>query len=292
MDKQIFISYSHQDERWRERLLAALAPVARQDEIDVWSDAMIQPGEDWRQRIDQQIQRSNVAVLLVTARFLASDFIDKVELPRLVAAAEEGRLTLLWVPVSASVWEVTPLSRFQAVIDANEPLDQMSRAKADQALVTVARHIGGGRTLTNIGRAMHVIDEAFPELEEDAGTPRRGPFGVVARHTGTSVAFESRDETRYAFEVITYQELGNLPEEDHRLIQALETSMYNEWERWTSLRSRRSTLTDYEHREFEASGRAMCNDLGSILDFLERQLNKSLEDHYHGIRWACEKVTK
>ena len=123
MDKQIFLSYSHKDERWRDRLLSALAPLARAEEIDVWADTMIMPGENWQKSIDDQIERSNVAVLLVSAAFLASKYIIDMELPQVLASAEQGKLTLAWVPVSASMWEVTELVKFQATIDPRRPLD-------------------------------------------------------------------------------------------------------------------------------------------------------------------------
>jgi hypothetical protein len=66
--KQIFVSYSREDDEWRARLLQALAPIARADEIDVWDDRNIAPGERQPERIEEQIARSNVAVLLVSAQ--------------------------------------------------------------------------------------------------------------------------------------------------------------------------------------------------------------------------------
>jgi hypothetical protein len=34
----------------------------------------------------------------------------------------------------------------------------------------------------------------------------------------------------------------------------------------------------------------MCGELNALLDFIENQLGKHLEDHYHGIRYACAKL--
>lgn len=289
--RQIFVSYSHADEDWLKRLLTTLAPLARRDEIDVWADTMIMPGENWRIRIEDQIERSNVAVLLVSAAFLSSEFINEAELPLLVEGAGKGRLTLIWIPVSASLWDQTPLSELQAALDPNQPLDQMSNGEAQQALVTLARRIAGGRTLTDVGRAMDVIDQAYDAVAEEAGEqPRTKPFRVRARHTGTSVAFEEGGDPAHVVEVITAKDLENLPEEEHRLVQAFSKTMYNEYERWTELRPRRSVLTAFERAEYEAAGREMCKELHHILDFLEFQLGKHLQDHYHGVRYACDKL--
>jgi len=283
--KRIFLSYSHEDEPWRARLVTTLAPLARANEIDVWDDMHIAPGNDWAASIEAQIDRSNVAVLLVSAAFLASGYVVDHELPRIVAAARAGRLTLVWVPVSTALWEVTELQTFQAAIDPGTPLDHMSRPQADAALASVARAIAAGRTLTEIGSAMQVIDAAYDELSGVAA-----PHRVSARHTGVSVAFEGRDAAAPPIAVITADELQRLPDDQHRLVQAIEQAMREEFERWTMLRPRRATLTAREQAEYEAAGRVMCGELNALLDFIENQLGKHLEDHYHGIRYACAKL--
>jgi hypothetical protein len=292
MDKQIFLSYSHRDVRWRDRLLTALSPWARRDEIDLWDDREIAAGEDWQERINVQIERSNIAVLLVSAPYLASNFIAEFELPRLVSAAERGKLTLAWIPVSASAWEVTALPRFQSAWDPHRPLNRMSRAKADEALVTVGRRIAGGRTLTDLSATMQIIDDAYDDVAEVAGVPARAaPFKVMAHHTGNTVEFAQAGVAQ-PIAVITVDDLAELPGDDHRLIQSLEISMRNGFERWTDLRPRRPILTTSERQAYEVAGRQMCEDLRHILDFIEDQLGKDLHDHYNSIRYACEKLVE
>jgi TIR domain len=282
--RQIFISYSHEDDDWRRRLVEALAPVARADEIDVWDDRHIAAGQDWAARIEEQIDRSNVAVLLVSTRFLASRYIAEFEVPRIVEAAATGRLTIKWVPVSASMWEATELARFQATIDPRTPLDAMSDPQANAALVSVARRIAGGRTLTDLGSAMGVIDAASDELANQVGGHR-----VVARHTGESVAFEERGSSA-PLELITADELAQLPDDQHQLIQALDQGMREHYARWIMLRPRRASLTTREQEEYRDAGRTMCDELEHLLSFIEDELGKHLDDHYHGIRFACAKL--
>jgi TIR domain len=147
MAKQIFISYSHRDQDWLDRLLATLAPLIRRPDIDVWVDTLIATGDQWRTRINGEIERSSVVVLMVSTSFLASQFISNIELPQVLEGARQGRLTLVWVPVSASVWEDTDLAKFQAALDPQRPLDQMTHAEAQQALVGVARRIRGAQAL-------------------------------------------------------------------------------------------------------------------------------------------------
>jgi hypothetical protein len=282
--KQVFISYSHNDDKWRARLVQTLAPFVRNDEIDVWDDTQISPGEQWGGRIEAQIDRSNVAVLLVSTDFLASSYVTEVELPRLVAAADSGRLTLVWVPVSASLWDSTDLRRFQAAVNPDTPLNHLSKPKAEAALVTIARKITAGRTLTDVGNAMEIVDVAYDELQGSAK-----PHRVEAHHTAEGVTFVDR-KSGTAVESITADELEQLPDDQHLLVQSLETSMRTEFERWTILRPRRATLTASERATYEEAGRLMCKELTHILDFLLNTLHKNLYDHYGGIRFACDEL--
>ncbi len=44
---KIFISYSHEDKEWLERLLVHLKPLERGGTIDLWDDTRIKTGDRW-----------------------------------------------------------------------------------------------------------------------------------------------------------------------------------------------------------------------------------------------------
>jgi hypothetical protein len=44
----VFISYSHRDRRWLDRLLVHLRPLERAGAIRAWADTALAAGSDWR----------------------------------------------------------------------------------------------------------------------------------------------------------------------------------------------------------------------------------------------------
>lgn len=71
----VFISYSHADEKWKKRFQKQLDVLGLEGILDVWEDRRITAGDDWPAEIEQAIEKADVAVLLILADFLTSDFI-------------------------------------------------------------------------------------------------------------------------------------------------------------------------------------------------------------------------
>ena len=138
---QVFISYSHADTDWLKRLQTMLAPLQRQRALDVWADTRIQPGQLWKEEIEKALARAKVAVLLVSPDFLASDFIDKHELPPLLEAAEKEGLKIIWIPVRASLYKRTIINDYHAAHNPKTPLALLDPAHQEAALAEIAETI-------------------------------------------------------------------------------------------------------------------------------------------------------
>jgi hypothetical protein len=139
---KVFVSYSHKDAEWLARLRVHLRPLERDYEIQIWDDTRIQPGSKWKGEIQKAIQSSTVAVLLVSADFLASEFIATNELPPLLKAAEENGALILPLILSPCRFSSTrTLSEFQSVNPPSKPLISMTRGEQEEILVKLSEQI-------------------------------------------------------------------------------------------------------------------------------------------------------
>ncbi|GAA1297392.1 hypothetical protein GCM10009634_53210 [Saccharothrix xinjiangensis] len=131
---QVFVCYSHRDAHWLQRLQVHLKPL----ELDLWSDRRIELGDRWQREITKALARAKAALVLVSADSLASDYINSVELPALLAAAETGGCRVVPVLVGPSTFHRTPaLSRFQGV-PATTTLTELPAHDAERVLAELA----------------------------------------------------------------------------------------------------------------------------------------------------------
>ncbi|MDR4497137.1 MAG: DUF1566 domain-containing protein [Candidatus Scalindua sp.] len=173
--KNVFISYSHADAEWLVRLNVHLESLEWEGVIDLWSDEKIHAGSDWKKEIRKALKAAKVAVLLVCADFLASEFIFNDELPPLLAAAEKEDAHILPVIVSRSSFEENEsLSRYQAVNPPNKPLLSMSPEEVEDLFCNLYKSI------VQILRAQEVNSRQKTSSEEIEMTRSEEPVSEIA----------------------------------------------------------------------------------------------------------------
>lgn len=149
----VFISYSRKDKKWLERLRVHLRPIERTHNIEIWDDSKIQAGSKWKDEITNALKSAKVAVLLISANFLGSDFISSEELPPLLQAAAQGGTTILPLIISPSRFAFTEdLYQFQAVNNPEKPLIALSRNAQEKALVELGVIIEKSLNITTAPR--------------------------------------------------------------------------------------------------------------------------------------------
>ncbi len=94
---RLFYSYSHKDESLRNELETHLKLLQRRGLIETWQDRKIEAGDDWKRKIDDNLERADIILLLVSADFIASDYCYEKEMTRALERQRNGEARM--VPV-------------------------------------------------------------------------------------------------------------------------------------------------------------------------------------------------
>jgi hypothetical protein len=159
MKKLIFISYSHKDKKWKDRLVTHLKVL--EDQLDAWEDSRIQAGNQWLSEIETAMNHAHAAILLVSADFFNSGFIKGVEVPALFKRREKEGMKIFPLFVKPCAWaEIEWLNPIQA-----RPLD--------------AKPLSGRRSHT-VDAILSDFAVEIKNILNQASPPGRGPVGISA----------------------------------------------------------------------------------------------------------------
>lgn len=138
----VFVSYSHRDQEFLRRLMVHLRPLEKQGVVELWADTKLMAGDSWKEEIERALGRSRIAILLISADFLASDFIIDNELPPLLEKAEtKGTRIVPLILKPCRFIRDRKLARFHAINDPQLPLVRMSEADQEAAYDRVAEAV-------------------------------------------------------------------------------------------------------------------------------------------------------
>lgn len=134
---QIFISYSHVDGKWLDRLKTHLRVLEKEGLVfDLWDDTRLRTGDNWRQEIEQSLNNSSIAILLVSTDFLASDFVRKEEIPALLKNAfDKGTKILPMVVSPCRFLKTEEISIYQSVNPPNQSLEKCSKVEQEEFFI-------------------------------------------------------------------------------------------------------------------------------------------------------------
>jgi hypothetical protein len=139
---KLFVSYSHKNADTLARLQVHLQPLVRDSTLDLWDDTRIQAGDRWPEAIAAALAEAKIAILLVSADFLASKYINQYELPELLEAASHDGLVILPLHVSTSGFlRNKTLAPLQSINRPEEPLDLLPQAQQEVFLEKVAERV-------------------------------------------------------------------------------------------------------------------------------------------------------
>jgi internalin A len=125
---RVFVSYSHKDERQLNELKTHLSPLERLKLIEMWYDRRIVAGEDFGQKINENLESADIILLLVSSDFIASNYCYEKEMVRALERHDKKEARVVPVIVRDVNWRVIPeLSRLTAVPKDGKPVPKWPR---------------------------------------------------------------------------------------------------------------------------------------------------------------------
>ncbi|MFC1793300.1 TIR domain-containing protein [Planctomycetota bacterium] len=110
--------------------------------LEIWEDRQIAGGDDWLPEIEEAINKSQIAVLMISANFLTSKFILGKELTELLKRREKDNLRIMPLIVKPCAWtKVEWLSSIQARPKDGKAVSSFRGHRLDGVLVTFAEEI-------------------------------------------------------------------------------------------------------------------------------------------------------
>lgn len=132
----IFISYSHADESLKNDLIKHLTPLKRLNLIEAWHDRKLKAGDDIDHEISESLEKSDIALFLISVDFINSPYCYDVELEKALELQAKGQLTVIPVILRTCLWQHTPLAKLLALPKDGKAVTAWS--DKDAAMVDVA----------------------------------------------------------------------------------------------------------------------------------------------------------
>jgi hypothetical protein len=136
---EVFYSYAHKDEAFRNELETHLSLLRRQGLLTAWHDRHILSGTDWAQAIDEHLERASVILLLISADFLASDYCYGLEMQRAFERHQANEARVIPILLRPVDWNKAPFAHLQALPTGAKPITTWSNQ--DAAFTDVAAGI-------------------------------------------------------------------------------------------------------------------------------------------------------
>lgn len=110
---EVFISYSHKDKEFREKLENHLKILERSGLISAFHSGRILPGTERYKEQITHLNQADIILLLISADFIGAEDCMETEVPRALERHENGEVTVIPIILSPVDWKATSLSRLQ-----------------------------------------------------------------------------------------------------------------------------------------------------------------------------------
>lgn len=123
MKKKVFLSYAHEDEKYKLELDKHLTVQKRNEVIDTWNDRKLVAGSEIDEEIKEELNSADIIILILSADFFASAYCYDKEMKRAIERHQCGEARIIPVIARKCDWLDSPLGKITAL-----PIDGKSIA--------------------------------------------------------------------------------------------------------------------------------------------------------------------
>lgn len=179
-----FVSYSHNDDKRRERLHKHLAMLQRDNLLKAWTDHEVLAGDKLDDAVRRNLEDSGLFIALVSPDYLASSYCYEKEFLHALSLQDKGRLRIVAIVVEPCDWQNSPFHQFLVLPKDGKPVSEW----------------------TNDNSAyLNVVTELRRVLEHPAAA---GAAQAIASPTGASIA-PRRVKVKQDFDAIQRAEFAD-----------------------------------------------------------------------------------
>lgn len=119
---KVFISYAHEDEKYKNELAKHVSALVRQGVLEEWNDRQVKAGDEWDQAIKSKLNQANIILFLVSKNFIASDYINDVEIHNAITRHKKGEVRIVPILINYCFFDGSPIAQFPIFPKGNKPI--------------------------------------------------------------------------------------------------------------------------------------------------------------------------
>ena len=167
--------------------------------IESWHDRRILAGEEWAGRIDDELCRADMILLLISADFIASKYCYETEMKEALSRHHRGEAKVIPIILRPCDWEELPFNKLKAL-----PRDGKAIAKypnRDDAFVEIAKGLRDiakpllAKTGISLSNSLDFLDQT--KIVSDKGVPRSSNIAIqklITDHDCNSFVTSAEDD--------------------------------------------------------------------------------------------------
>jgi tetratricopeptide (TPR) repeat protein len=159
---EIFCSYSHKDQRFRDQLETHLSGLKREGYVSIWHDRKIGAGEEWADQIDAHLNTAQIILPLISADFVASDYCYDIEMKQALARHEAGEARVIPIILRSVDWKNAPFGKLKALPKDGKAITSWSNR--DAAYLDVAQAIR--KEVKELSNNSEVLPQAKSSIDD------------------------------------------------------------------------------------------------------------------------------